>query len=145
MRISQKGIDLIVKFEGLRLNAYRCPAGVLTIGVGHTGQDVHEGQTIIREQAYELLKQDLRRFDVSVNKLVRKELKQCEFDALVSLVFNIGTGNFAKSTLLKKINSNAKDEEIFREWRKWRLAGGRILAGLVKRREAEIQLFKGEI
>lgn len=145
MEISKNGIDLIVKFEGLRLNAYRCPAGVWTIGVGHTGKDVHEGQTITREKAYELLKLDLRRFENSVNKLVRRELRQCEFDALVSLVFNIGTGNFSKSTLLKKINSNAKDEEIFKEWRKWRLAGGKVLAGLVKRREAEIQLFKGKI
>lgn len=145
MKTSQEGIDLIVKFEGLRLNTYRCPAGVLTIGVGHTGQDVYEGQTITREKAYELLKADLRRFEVSVNKLVRRELRQCEFDALVSLIFNIGTGNFAKSTLLKKINSNVKDEEIFNEWRKWKLAGGRILAGLVKRREAEIQMYKGEV
>lgn len=145
MRISKNGIDLIVKFEGLRLKAYKCPAGIWTIGVGHTGQDVHEGQTITRDRAYELLRTDLRHFEVSVNNLVKRKLKQCEFDALVSLVFNIGTGNFAKSTLLKKINSNASNDEIFREWRKWKLAGGKILAGLVRRREAEIQMYKGEI
>lgn len=144
MKVSEKGIEFIIKEEGEVLTAYKCPAGVLTIGVGHTGKDVKENMVITKEKSRELLKSDLSRFEKAVNTYIKEELKQCEFDALTSFSFNIGVGNFSKSTLARKINGKAPIAEIEKEFRKWVYAGGKILPGLEARREREIKLYKGE-
>lgn len=144
MKISEKGIEFIIKEEGEVLTAYICPAGVWTIGVGHTGSDVKPNMVITKEKSRELLKSDLSRFEKAVNTYITEELKQCEFDALTSFSFNIGVGNFSKSTLVRKINGKAPIAEIEKEFRKWVYAGGKILPGLKARREREIKLYKGE-
>lgn len=141
MKISEKGIEFIIKEEGERLTAYKCPAGVLTIGVGHTGKDVKEGMKITKEQSREFLKQDLKRFETCINANVSRKLKQQEFDALVSFAFNVGCEAFRLSTLRKKINSYAPATEIAAEFRKWRKGGGKVLPVLIARREREIKLF----
>lgn len=139
MNISPRGIDFIAQQEGCRLTAYRCPAGVLTIGYGHT-QGVRENQTITLEMAKELLKADLGKFVAGVNDLVLIDLTQGEFDALVSLTFNIGLGAFKKSTLLKKLNNEdiigAADEFL-----RWNRGGGKVLPGLTLRRKQERLMF----
>lgn len=139
MKISQRGINLIKHFEGFEAKAYLCPAGVLTIGYGHT-KGVKQGMIISEKEAEELLKGDLEHSENAVNKLVKVEVTQGMFDALVSFVFNLGEGNFGSSTLLKKLNS--KDYYgASEEFKKWRLAGGEVLDGLVRRRAAERNLF----
>ncbi|WP_462351566.1 lysozyme [Fusobacterium varium] len=144
MKISEKGIEFIIKEEGEILEAYICPAGVLTIGVGHTGKDVKSGMKITKEKSREFLKNDLIKFENSVNRSVKVSLTQNQFDALVSFVFNVGTGAFETSTLLKKINASASIGEIEEQFRRWNRGGGKILPILVGRREREIKLYKGE-
>lgn len=140
MNISQKGINLIKNFEGCRLTAYKCPANILTIGYGHTGSDVHTGQKITQEEAEKLLRQDLIIHCNNVSKLVKVPLNQNQFDALVSFEYNVGYGAFMNSTLLKLLNQK-KYKEASEQFGRWKFAGGKVLAGLVKRREAEKQLF----
>ena len=140
MNISQKGINLIKNFEGCRLTAYKCPANILTIGYGHTGSDVHTGQKITQEEAEKLLRQDLIIHCNNVSKLVKVPLNQNQFDALVSFEYNVGYGNFKSSTLLKLLNQG-KYKEASEQFGRWKFAGGKVLAGFVKRREAEKQLF----
>ena len=140
MNISQKGIDLIKKFEGCRLTAYRCPANILTIGYGHTGSDVVTGQKITQEQAEKLLKSDLLVHCNNVSRLVKVPLTQNQFDALVSFEFNVGYGNFASSTMLKLLNQK-KYREAAAQFDRWVYANRKVLAGLVKRRAAEKALF----
>lgn len=138
--INQAGIDLIREAEGMRLVAYRCPAGILTIGVGHTGKDVHEGQTITEEQAVALLHHDLAWAEQAVVNEIRVPLTDNQFSALVSFVFNVGVGAFAKSTLRKKLNAGdygAVPDELC----KWTRSGGKVLPGLITRRQAEAKLF----
>lgn len=142
MQTSKKGIDFIIKEEGLMLSSYLCPAGVLTIGVGHTGKDVKKGMHITKEKALELLKQDLQKFENAVNKYAITNLKQNEFDALVSFSFNVGTQAFKNSTLLKRINNNKDTESIKREFYKWKYGGGKVLPVLIARRKREYLLFK---
>lgn len=145
MKVSEKGINFIIKEEGEILHSYKCPAGIWTIGVGHTGKDVKPDMVISKEKSRDLLKCDLRRFESIVDKSIKVQLKQCEYDALVSFSFNIGCSAFEKSTLVKKINANAPIKEIEAEFRKWRMGGGKVLPVLVARREREIKLYKGEI
>lgn len=141
MKVSSKGRSLIREFEGCKLTSYRCPAGVWTVGVGHTGSDVKPGMKITEEQADELLRRDLIKFETLVEVMVKVPVTQGQFDALVSFAFNCGTGNLAKSTLLKRVN--AKDfDEAANEFPKWNRAGGKVLPGLTRRRLAEQQLFK---
>ena len=140
MNISQKGIDLIKNFEGCRLTAYRCPANILTIGYGHTGSDVREGMMISQEKAESLLKTDLIVHCNNVEKLVKVPLTQSQFDALVSFEYNIGYGNFSNSTLLKLLNQK-KYKECAEQFERWKIAGGKVLAGLVRRRQEEKKLF----
>ena len=139
MNISEIGIQLIKNFEGCVLKAYKCPAGVWTIGYGHTS-GVKEGQTITKEQAEEFLKQDLNRFEITVNNLVNVPLNQNQFDALVSFCYNLGPNNLKNSTLLKLLNKKdylgAADQ-----FDRWVYAGGKKLPGLEKRRAAEKELF----
>lgn len=139
MKISDQGIALIKEFEGCELTAYVCPAGVLTIGVGHTGRDVHAGQTITEEEADELLRKDLETFERCVNNYVGP-VTQSQFDALVSFAFNLGCDALRNSTLLRKLN-DGDDVGAADEFGKWVKAGGKVLPGLVRRREAEKALF----
>lgn len=140
--ISDRGLDIIKEFEGYRPQAYLCPAGVWTIGYGHT-QGVTADMIIGEKEATEFLRQDVKEAEQVVNHLVKKEITQCQFDALVSLVFNIGSGNFQSSTILRLINTDcfdiAKHERAFKMWNK---AGGRVLRGLSRRRDKEFELYR---
>ena len=136
---SENGIELIKDFEGRRLVAYQDSVGVWTIGYGHT-KDVWEDRLIIKSTADRLLAEDLAEFEEYVNTLVKVPLTQNQFDALVSWTFNLGPTNLTESTLLKKLNArdyDAAPDEI----RRWNKAGGEVLEGLVRRREAEAALF----
>ncbi|RFB01473.1 lysozyme [Parvularcula marina] len=140
MRISNDGIALIKRFEGLELEAYRDAVGILTIGYGHTGDDVYEGQVINEAEAEAILRRDLDRFEVAVNEGIKAPTAQSMFDAFVSLSFNIGSGAFKKSTALKRHNKRdyvGASEAI--TW--WNKAGGNVLTGLVRRRAAEEALY----
>ena len=144
MKTSYNGLALIMKFEGLRMDAYLCPSGVLTIGYGHTGSDVKRGQRIDADRARELLIDDVRRFEASVNDLVKVDITQGMFDALVSFCYNLGAGSLKGSTLLKKLNAG-DTAGAAEEFLKWDKANGKSLAGLTARREAERQLFIGDV
>lgn len=139
MRISDTGIALIKKFEGYSLTAYRCPAGVWTIGYGHTG-GVKKGDYITREQAEKLLREDLRAFERGVRSRLTVDVNQNQFDALVSFAYNVGVIALSKSTLLRKLNSG-DFEGAAAEFPRWNKASGKVLKGLVKRRKAEQDLF----
>lgn len=139
MEISEIGINLIKQFEGCRLKSYKCPAGIWTIGYGHT-KDVKEGLVITQEQAEALLKHDLKIHCKNVSNLVKIPLKQNEFDALVSFEYNVGYGNFSKSTMLKLINSGNK-KDASDEFDKWIYADGKPLNGLKVRRAKEKAYF----
>lgn len=141
MKLSQRGLDLIKKHEGLRLKAYRCPGNVLTIGYGHTGKDVKEGMVITDGQAERLLIDDVKSFEADVNKLVKSKINQNQFDALVSFCFNVGTAKLASSTLLKCVNANPGGSNIRYEFSRWNKAGGQVLKGLEKRRADEADLY----
>lgn len=143
MKTSQKGIELIKRYEGFRAEAYLCPAGVWTIGYGHTA-GVHEGDSIDEDTAEDFLREDLTSAEGAVAKYVKVPLKQWQFDALVSFTFNLGAGNLYSSTLLKKVNRNPDDQSIRQEFEKWVYAGGRMLQGLVDRRKAEADMYFGE-
>ena len=139
MKVSQKGIDLIKKFEGCRLNAYKCPAGVWTIGYGHT-LGVQKGDTIYQEDAENFLIQDLAKYENIVNKYNdRYSWTQNEFDALVSFAYNIGniTGLTKAGTRNKTQIANAMLLYV--------RAAGKILNGLVKRRQEEHDLFVSDL
>lgn len=143
--INKSGLDLIKSFEGLKLTAYLCPANVPTIGYGSTTgltrADVGK-KTITAAQAETLLRADLVRFEKAVSKLATVALTDNQFAALTSFAFNLGEGNLAKSTLLKRINAKAPNSDIERSWMQWVNAGGKQLAGLVRRRAAEVALWK---
>jgi lysozyme len=139
-KINQAGRDLIKKFEGLRLEAYYCPAGVLTIGYGHTGRDVKLYQKITKERAEALLDSDLAKFEYGVSEAVTAPLTDNQFAALVSFAYNVGLAAFRKSTMLKLINAKKLDA-AGGEFGKWVKAGGVPVMGLVKRRKAELALW----
>ena len=148
--ISDQGINLIKKFEGLAkvendgmVIPYKCPANVMTIGYGHT-KGVKKNMRITKEEAENLLRDDLRSFEAEVKNMVDVPLSQYQFDALVSFVFNLGAANFKSSTLLKKLNAGdyaAVPAQLMR-WNKARV-GGKLqpLTGLTRRRTAEAALF----
>ena len=139
MKTSPKGIALIKEFEGLRLKAYQCPGGVWTIGYGHTA-GVKPGIVITKAQAEEYLKADLIAFERYLNGL-GLALNQNQFDALVSFIYNVGTGNFSNSTLLRKVRANPQDNSIMDEFLRWVYSKGRVLPGLQRRRLAEMKLY----
>ena len=161
MRTNAAGIALIKRFESLRLKAYKCPAGVWTIGYGHTG-DVKAGDVITEHQADAILDVDLDKFERIVSEAVKCPLSENQFSALVSFVFNVGPGRAAKgkdpgrdgfvtlksgkpSTMLRRLNEGGGPLAAAPEFAKWNKAGGAVLTGLVARREAERQLFtKGQ-
>lgn len=150
LKISSNGITLIKRFEGNRLKSYKCPAGVWTIGVGHTGKvglkKICAGMKITDNQSTALLKGDLKTFENAVNTYVTVRLSQCQFDALVSFAFNVGAGNLKSSTLLRKLNEGyylGAAEQLLK-WNKADTDGDGdldVLPGLTRRREAEKKLF----
>ena len=147
MNISKTGIQLVKDFEGLRLNAYKCSAGVPTIGYGSTfypdKSNVKMGDVLRdKEEAEILLINTLEDYDIYVSKYTKSvKLTQHQFDALVCFAFNVGLGNLSKSTLLKKVLSNPNDPTIPSEFAKWNRGGGVVLQGLVKRRRKEGELY----
>ena len=136
----QRCTDLIKLSEGCRLTPYRCPAGVLTVGYGHTGHDVLEGQPITQGQADTLLLLDVKEATEALNKLVTVTLTAGQAGACVDFIFNLGRGAFGGSTLCKLINKS-RFEDASKEFARWVYGGGQALPGLVKRREAERELF----
>jgi lysozyme len=139
MKISEKGLSIIKKYEGLKLSAYKCPAGVWTIGFGHT-KTAKKGMVITYEQAIELLKSDVIYAENTVSK-TQIILTQNQFDALVSFVFNVGYDNFLKSTLLKLVKKDVFNPAISHQFCRWVYGGGKVLPGLVKRRKDEAKLY----
>jgi lysozyme len=140
--ISQEGINLIKLFEGLRLTAYRDSVGVLTIGYGHTGADVTENLTITEAQAEQILIKDLQTRVAGVKNLIGNlKITQHQFDALVSFAFNLGLNNLKNSTLLSLVKNNPKNTSIYNQFLAWNKAGGVVLVGLTKRRNAEATLY----
>ena len=139
MKTSPKGIALIKEFEGLRLKAYKCPGGVWTIGYGHTA-GVKPGMVISEAQAEEYLIADLIASEKYLNDL-RLAINQNQFDALISFIYNVGTCNFSRSTLLRKVRANPQDNSIMDEFLRWVYSKGRVLPGLQRRRLAEMKLY----
>lgn len=140
LEFDHDGIDLVEGSEGVRLAAYRDTVGIWTIGYGHTGPDVHPGQTITQADAEELLRRDVRVAALGVKACVSVQLSQHQFDALVDFTFNLGIEKLRTSTLLRLLNAGdyvAADAEF----RKWDHAGGKVLPGLTKRRATEAALF----
>jgi lysozyme len=129
------------RFEGLNLSAYQDVVGVWTIGYGHTGPEVIPGLTITQEQAEAYLQEDIADTVDAVNGLVHANLTQSQFDALVDFVFNLGRKNFATSTLLQKLNAGDYDGAAD-EFEKWSHAGGKLVAGLLRRRREEREQFE---
>jgi lysozyme len=138
MKTSKKGIELIKKFEGFRANPYICPAGILTIGYGHT-KNVRLGDYCSEMQAELFLAEDLEVAEIELNKM--QGLSQNQFDALASFIFNLGVRNFQKSTLRTEILRGSNEAEIRSEFGRWIYAGGKISKGLQARRKAEADLF----
>lgn len=139
MQTSAEMRRLIGEFEGLRLEAYRDVVGVLTIGYGHTGKDVFAGQKITREEADRLLSQDLKRFEDAVEKLL-PNCTQHQFDALVSFAFNLGEGALRGSTL-RTLHNDGKHNEAAQQFGRWNHAGGKVVAGLTRRRAREAAVY----
>jgi lysozyme len=143
MHTSKAGIDLIKQFESFSPKPYLCPANVWTIGYGHTRGVTENTKQITEPEACDLLKEDLFVFESQVNGVVDVPLKQHQFDALVSFVFNVGAGAFSTSTMLKMINAGNMAGAA-NQFLRWTKAGGRVLNGLVKRRAAERAMFVGD-
>lgn len=147
MKPSNDCYELIKKYEGLRVEAYLCPASIPTIGYGNTryedGTKVKLGDKITLQRAEALLRHMVDQFAVDVTKLIKVDIKQNQFDSLVCFAYNVGLGNLKSSTLLKKVNAKAPAKEIETEFLKWNRGGGKVLLGLTKRRKEEADLFNG--
>jgi lysozyme len=155
MKMSQNGTQLLAEWEGFETEVYDDAAGLPTIGVGHLltqnereggkitikGQAVDYKQGLSEQEVLDLLAQDLERFEAAVNSAVQVGLNQNQFDALVSFAFNVGTQAFQSSTLLKKLNQGLYDE-VPAQLRRWNKAGGKVIQGLINRREKEIVLWQ---
>ena len=146
MEVNKAGRDLIKKFEGCKLKAYKCPAGLWTISWGLTfypdGTKVKEGDVITQQQAEDYFNAIVDDFAKKVDALIKSNVTDNNFSALVSFAYNVGMGNFQRSTLLRKVNANHKDPSIRAEFMKWTRANGEVLKGLVRRREAEAKLYE---
>jgi lysozyme len=138
---SDKGLALTKSFEGLHLEAYRDCAGIWTIGYGHTSPAISGGQTISELEAEALLRVDLAEAVECVNRAVKAVISQNQFDSMVDFCFNAGRGNFLQSTLLRKVNSGDLGGATA-QFALWVHAGGEVVAGLVRRRKAEADLFE---
>jgi lysozyme len=147
MNTSDFGRKMIAAFEGVRLETYRCPAGVLTIGIGVTGSEARPGRRITREEAFRMFRQFLAtEYEPGVRKLLKREPTQGQFDAMVSLAFNIGLGAFARSSVLKFFNRREDEQAAgaFALWNKAKVAGKRqALPGLTRRRSSEALAYQG--
>lgn len=146
MEVNKAGRDLIKKFEGCKLKAYKCPAGLWTISWGLTfypdGTKVKEGDVITQQQAEDYFNAIVDDFSKKVDVLIKSNVTDNNFSALVSFAYNVGMGNFQRSTLLRKVNANPKDPSIRAEFMKWTRANDKVLNGLVRRREAEAKLYE---
>jgi len=145
MKLNKEGSDLIKSFEGCKLKAYQCSAKKWTIGYGNTffedGTPVVAGNAISQQKAEDMFELIASEFASKVAKLVTSNVTENQFGALVSFAYNCGAVNLQKSTLLKKVNANHNDQSIRAEFAKWNKAGGKVLAGLTRRREAESNLY----
>ena len=139
-QINRAGLELVETFEGCKLTAYKCPAGIWTVGFGSTGSHVYPGLTITKAQADELLRSDLRRFEDAVAQAAPRSTDN-QFSAMVALSFNIGIDAFKRSSVLRKHLAGDHDgaANAFLLWNK---AGGKVLNGLVRRRAAEAALYR---
>lgn len=143
MKINERGREIIKRFEGLRLDSYRCPAGVATVGWGHTGPDVRIPMTITVGEAERLLDADCARFEAVLSAMLEGcPTSDDEYSAMGSLMFNIGPGRFATSTLLKRHKAGNKVGAA-NAFLSWVFGGGKKLPGLIRRREAEKELYEG--
>jgi GH24 family phage-related lysozyme (muramidase) len=142
-RTGDKGIQLICQFEGLKLERYRDAVGLWTIGYGHLilKEEMEKLTKITTGEAKDLLRKDLKRTEDGVKKLLNQPATQAQFDALVSFAFNLGVGNLKKSTLQKIQRGRYSGAAL--QFKSWNKAGGKVLAGLTRRREAEMKLFLG--
>jgi lysozyme len=145
MKLNKAGSDLIKEFEGCKLKAYQCSAKKWTIGYGNTffedGTPVVAGNAITQQKAEQLFEIIANDFSAKVAKLVPSHITPNQFGALTSFAYNCGVVTLQKSTLLKKVNANHNDPSIRAEFMKWNKAGGNVLAGLTRRREAEANLY----
>jgi lysozyme len=145
MKLNKEASDLIKSFEGCKLKAYQCSAKKWTIGYGNTffedGTPVVAGNAISQQKAEDMFEIIANEFAAKVAKLVTSNVTDNQFGALVSFAYNCGVVNLQKSTLLKKVNANHNDPSIRSEFLKWNKAGGKVLAGLTRRREAESNLY----
>lgn len=146
MKISQKGLDLLKKFEGVRLKPYLCPAGIATISIGCTyypdGTKVRmTDDEISPARAIEIFLNVLKHYESSVDSFTRDDITQNQFDALVSFSYNVGTGALKKSTLLKKVNADPNDKFIESQFLIWNKVNGVQVKGLTLRRQAESKLY----
>jgi lysozyme len=146
MILDNKGYLLITKHEGLKLKPYLCPAKIPTIGYGNTYYADGKRVTLLdkdinKQQAFDMFKEIANRFAKRVDTLVTSNINQNQFNSLVSFAYNVGTGNFSSSTLLKKVNKNPNDLTIKDEFLKWNKAGGKVLNGLTNRRNEEADLY----
>jgi len=140
--ISEEGKSLLKKFEGCRTEAYLCSANIPTIAWGRT-KNVQMSDTCTQEQANDWLDEELEEYEAYIIKYVHTELTQNQFDALVCWVYNLGPSNLKSSTMLKVLNEGKMDE-VPAQIKRWNKAGGQVLQGLVRRREAEALMFAGE-
>lgn len=143
MKTSSKGYDLIKLSEGFRSKAYQDSVGVWTIGYGTastSGVDVHKGMVITKDQATKFLEVEVAKIESIINKNLKYTINQNQFDALIDFCYNLGTGALLNSTLWKDVQAG-KLNEAAKEFLKWDHAGGHVLAGLTKRRQAESKLF----
>ena len=146
MILDNKGYLLITKHEGLKLKPYLCPAKIPTIGYGNTYYPDGKRVTLLdkditKQQAFDMFKEIANRFAKRVDTLVTSNINQNQFNSLVSFAYNVGTGNFSSSTLLKKVNRNPDDLTIKDEFLRWNKAGGKVLNGLTNRRNEEADLY----
>lgn len=141
MKTSKEGIDFIASFEGFEAEAYVCPGGKLTIGYGHT-RNVKRDDVITVAEAKQLLQEDVAEAERYVNAFVHAPLRQNQFDALVSFVFNVGCGNFRRSSLLKEVNCDADNfGDIRPRFMAFVKSKGKVSPGLTRRRKAEADLY----
>lgn len=145
MKLNKDGKDLIKSFEGCRLVSYKCSANKDTIGYGNTfyedGSPVLPGHRITKQKAEQLFEIIAKDFENKVAKHIKTILTENQFSALVSFCYNVGEANLQKSTLLKMVNFNPNNPLIKSEFLKWNKAGGKVLDGLTRRREAEANLY----
>jgi lysozyme len=140
MIATENAYSLIKNFEGLGKMAYKCPAGRWTIGYGHTGADVTEGMTITEEEADAFLRADVTKCVAALNELIIQPINQNQFDSLVSWVYNLGGTNLRNSTMLKEINQGHYLKAAL-EMERWNKVNEQPLAGLIRRRQAEVRLY----